>query len=223
MKSKIWLLISGALLTLTHLQADDGDYSNRQFSVNPGNMADGMFNPMRNFFGGSNRYYGDYYNYRYAPPAAYQRGYGYPGTAYYGYPPVYPGYQPLPQTGGYPSNAPAQQSPAAALSAQPPQAPASSSFTPPASSQTTYSEQFHFRPLDSSEQPTQGAEPPPPSTQQSFTPLNYPATQQFSDHTAGTQDMHTRDQNYRSNMEKAPGSEAGQMKFRPLDQPGYSE
>ncbi|MGD8913205.1 MAG: hypothetical protein PVJ68_10755 [Candidatus Thiodiazotropha sp.] len=224
MKSKIWLLISGALLTSSHLQADDGDYSNRQFSVNPGNMVDGMFNPMRGFFGGSNRYSDDYYKYRYAPPPAYQPGYGYgyPGSAY-GYPPVYPGYQPLPQTGGYPSNIPAQQPPAAAISTQPPQAPASSGFAPPASGQANYSEQYHFRPLDSSEQPTQGTVLSSPTTQQSHTPLNYPTTQQFPDQSAETQDMITRDQTYRSNLEKAPGSEAGQMKFRPLDKPGYSE
>jgi hypothetical protein len=219
MKSKIWLLISGTLLISTHLQADDKDYSNRQFNVNPGNMMDGMFNPMRNFFGGSNRYSDDYYNYRYAPPPAYQPGYGY-GYGYqgapYGYPPVNPGYQPLPQTGGYPSNTPPHQSPAAALSQQPPQAPTSSSYAPDssgaASGKSTYSEHFRFRPLDTSEQATEGREISPPSVQQPATYSNYPATQQPLDQTTEAQGMQIQS-----------GSQMGQLKFRPLDKPDYTE
>jgi hypothetical protein len=210
MKSKIWLLISGTLLISTHLQADD-DYSDRQFNVNPGNMMGGMFNPMRSFFGGSNRYSDDYYNYRYAPPPTYQPGYGYP-AAPYGYPPVNPSYQPMPQTGGYPSNIPVQQTSTAATRAQPSQAPASSNYTPAPSGQPTYSEHFRFRPLDTGEQPTQRTEISPPSAQQAATPSNYPATPQSSNQTSDAQSMMI-----------PPESQMGQLKFRPLDKPGYSE
>jgi hypothetical protein len=213
MKSKIWLLISGALLISTHLQADENDYSNRQFNVNPGNMMDGMFNPMRSFFGGSNRYSDDYSNYRYAPPPAYQPGYGYSyPAAPYGYPPVNPSYQPMPRAGGYPSNIPAQQTPTAASRAQPPQAPASSSHTPATSGQPTYSEHFRFRPLDTGAQPTQRTEISMPSAQQPAALLNYPPTQQPSNQTTATQGIQIPTE-----------SQTGQLKFRPLDKPGYSE
>jgi hypothetical protein len=223
MKSKMWLLISGVLLISAHLLADDRDYSNRQFNVNPGNMVDGMFNPMRGFFGGSNRYSDDYYNRRYAPPPAYQPGYGYgygyPGAPY-GYPPVNPGYQPLPQTGGYPTNIPPQHPPAATAGAQPHQTPASSSYTPAPSAQPGYSEHFRFRPLDTAEQPVGGTETSPPSARQPAAPPSYPATQQPSGRDIGTQ---TLKQGYGTDGQIPSGSQTGQLKFRPLDQPGYSE
>ncbi|MEW8070838.1 MAG: hypothetical protein AB2792_15055 [Candidatus Thiodiazotropha sp.] len=230
MKSKVWLLISGALLISIHLQADDSDYSNRQFSVNPGNMMGGMFNPMRNFFGGSNRYSDDYYNYRYTPPPAYQPGYGYPGAAH-GYPPVHPGFQPLPQAGGYSTSNPRQQPPAPTVNAEPPQTPSTPSYGPAVSDQPVYGEQFRFRPLNNEQltgktmQATTkgGAEISVPATGQPLAPLSYPATQQPVDQTTGTQGMHSMEQNFRPNPQLPSGTQQNQMKFRPLDKPGYSE
>ncbi|MBT3016933.1 MAG: hypothetical protein N0E58_07975 [Candidatus Thiodiazotropha endolucinida] len=231
MKSKIWLLISGTLLISTHLQADDSDYSNRQFNVNPGNMMGGMFNPMRNFFGGSNRYSDDYYNYRHAPPPGYHPGYGYPGAAY-GYPPVYPGYQPQPHAGSQPANTPAQQTPTAAVDAKPPQAPPVSGYGSTVSDQPVYGEGFRFRPLNSGEQATDKTIPatttgsteiPTKVTPQSPAPLGYPAARQPAGQTAGTLGAQTMQQSYKPSQEAQYGTQESQMKFRPLDKPGFSE
>jgi hypothetical protein len=191
MKSKIWLLISGACLISIHLQADESDYGNRQFTINPGNVMDGMYNPMRNLFGG-----------RYAPPHPYQPGYAYPGAGY-GYPPPHPGYQP--QGGVYPSYSPTQQLPAPSLGAQPSQTPAASDYssaTTPA--EPTYYEQFRFRPLDKSDVST-GMAP------------------KAAHETTGDQSILTPQQGYEPSLAMPPGTEAGQMKFRPLDKPGYTE
>ncbi|MEW8429476.1 MAG: hypothetical protein G8D61_07160, partial [gamma proteobacterium symbiont of Ctena orbiculata] len=64
MKTMAWLIVSGTLLISNQLHGGDPGYDNRQFTVNPGNMMDGMFNPMNSFFGGSDRYPYDHYNYR---------------------------------------------------------------------------------------------------------------------------------------------------------------
>ncbi|MES9950968.1 MAG: hypothetical protein ABW118_18570 [Candidatus Thiodiazotropha sp.] len=222
MKSKIWLLISGALLISTHLQADDSDYSNRQFNVNPGNMMGGMFNPMRNFFGGSNRYSDDYYNYRHVPPPGYHPGYGYPGAAY-GYPPVYPGYQPQQHAGGNPANTPTQQTPTAAVDVKPPQTPPVSGYGSTVSDRPDYDGGFRFRPLNSDKLSTDSAETPATVTPQSPAPLGYPATRQPAGQTAGAQGMQTMQQSYKPSMEAQYGTQESQMKFRPLDKPGFSE
>ncbi|MES9828152.1 MAG: hypothetical protein ABW201_07805 [Candidatus Thiodiazotropha sp.] len=219
MKSKIWLLISGTLLISTHLQADDSDYSNRQFNGNPGNMMGGMFNPMRNFFGGSNRYSDDYYNYRHAPPPGYHPGYGYPGAAY-GYPPVYPGYQPQRHADSNPANTPTQQTPTAAVDVKPPQAPPVSGYGSTVSDQPDYGERFRFRPLNSGKLSTDSAVPPATVTPQSPAPLGYPATRQPAGQTAGTQGMQ---QSYKPSMEAQYDTQESQMKFRPLDKPGFSQ
>jgi hypothetical protein len=66
--------------------------------------------------------------------------------------------------------------------------------------------------LDTGEQPTQGIEIPPTSAQQPATPSYYPATQPPSGQTTGAQ-----------GMQMPSESQTGQLKFRPLDKPGYSE
>jgi hypothetical protein len=197
MKSKIWLIISGAYLISIHLQADESDYGTRQFTINPGNVMDGMFNPMRNMFGGSNRYSDDYYNYRYAPPPPYLPGYGYPGQN--------PAYQFSPQQGGmYPLYEPRQQAPAPSVSAPPPQAPPASDYIPTAPAEPTYYEQFRFRPLEKSEISTQM---PPAETAE----------------VRRDQGILTPQQGYEPSLVIPPETGASQMKFRPLDKPGYSE
>lgn len=207
MKSKIWLLIGGACLITTHPMADDSNYDTRQMTINPGNVMDGMFNPMRNFFGGSNRYSEDYHNYRYAPPPYHQPGYGYPGAGY-GYPP--PGYQPPPLEGAYPSYSPTRQAPAPRVSAQPPvtaeppQTPPSPGYGPTPAAEPTYYKQFRFRPLDKS------------GTSADISP-------QVPPEPTGDQAILTPQRGYEPSLAIPPGAEAGQMKFRPLDKPGGTD
>ncbi|MES9969381.1 MAG: hypothetical protein ABW092_05060 [Candidatus Thiodiazotropha sp.] len=204
MNSRVWLVLSTILLISTSLQADDYGYDNRQFTINPGDAMGGMFNPMRNFFGGSNRYPDNYYDYRYAPPTTYAPGYGYPGTTY-GYPPVYPG--------GYPSFQPLQQQ----QTHQQPQAPTTEkrdvqtqvpAYTHPTPTQPVYEERYRFRPLDSGEPaaPLNETSPQPPAPQATL-PRNRGAMEQY----------------YSPAIEATGGGQQQQMKFRPLDKPGYSE
>jgi hypothetical protein len=202
MKYKIWLLFSGACLISTHLQADDSDYASRQFNINPGNVMDGMFNPMRNFFGGSNRYADDYYNYRSAPPLPYHPGYGYPGAGY-GYPPAIPGYRPLPQGGIYPSYSPNPQPPAPMISEESPQTPSAAAYDTSVPAEPTQYEKFRFRPLDNK------------GMSADMTPRN--ASESNVD-----QGVLTPQQGYESTLTMPQGAEVDQLKFRPLDQPGYT-
>lgn len=239
MKTKVWpvkrqhniygvLAVSGTLLISTLSHAADPGYNDsagdsRQFNINPGNMMDGMVNPMRNFFGGSDRYSNDYYNYRYAPPPAYAPpGYGYPGTAY-PYPPGYPGYpgyQPPSHVGGYASPPSAQQPPAASVNTQPP--PPVSTFRPAPSEQPAYTEQYRFRPLDSTDQPT-GGPIAGPTYQESIPPTGYSATRQAVPPGAVPPGSHTMEPGYGPNFVPGSGTQEQRMIFRPLDKPGYSE
>ncbi|WP_316366244.1 hypothetical protein [Candidatus Thiodiazotropha sp. CDECU1] len=231
MNSKVWLILSSILLISTHLQADDSGYGNRQFTFNPGNGMGDMFNPMRNFFGGSNRYSDDYYNHPYAPPTAYPPGYGYPGAAY-GYPPVNPAYPPQPQVGGYPSFPPVQQPQAPTTDKKGSQTPPPA-YSHPTSNQPVYGEQYRFRPLESSEpaaierprdSATERAEyASPPVQQQAPAPISYPSSQPQAEQASIPRSSHAMEQSYSPAIEPTAGTQQGQMKFRPLDQPGYSE
>jgi hypothetical protein len=194
MKTKIWLLFSGACLISTHPQADNSDYASRQFNINPGNVMEGMYNPMRNFFGGSNRYPDNYYRSRSAPPPPYHPGYGYPGAGY-GYPPTNPGYQPLPQRGVYPSYS---ATPEAA-----PQTPPASGYDTTVPGEPTHYENFRFRPLDNSG-------------------ISADTAPQTVPETTVDQGGLTPQQGYEPSLTMPQGAEADQMKFRPLDQPGYT-
>jgi hypothetical protein len=202
MKTNIWLLFSGACLISTHLQADDSAYTNRQFNINPGNVMDGMFNPMRNLFGGSNRYPDDYYQYRSIPPPPYHPGYGYSGAGY-GYPPANPGYRPLPQGSIYPSYSQTPQAPAPRISEESPQIPPTSGNNTTVPAEPTHYENFRFRPLDNSE-------------------ISVDTASQTAPETTVEQGFLTPQQGYEPSLTMPQGAEANQMKFRPLDQPGYT-
>ncbi|PVV08337.1 MAG: hypothetical protein B6D72_16615 [gamma proteobacterium symbiont of Ctena orbiculata] len=218
MKTKVWLIVSGTLLIANQLHAGDPGYDNRQLSINPGNMMDGMFNPMNSFFGGSDRYPNDYYNYRYAPPPAYPPVYGHPGTDY-GYPPVHPGYQSLPQTGGYPSPpAPAQQPQPSTVNVEPTPPPA---YNRAPSVPPGYAEKYRFRPLEATEPAVEnkGGSPYP---QESAPQSGYSAAPPMGQ-TAAPQSRHAMEGGYGPSMGSQPQTQESQMKFRPLDQPGYTE
>ncbi|MCU7945335.1 MAG: hypothetical protein KZQ72_01600 [Candidatus Thiodiazotropha sp. (ex Cardiolucina cf. quadrata)] len=169
MRCMVWPIICSTLLITADLQAGEPQYessnSGRQFNVNPNNMMNGMPNPMRNMFGGSNRYRDGYDNYRYAPPPppGYPPVYGYPGNPY-PQPPVpysYPGQIPNSGHSALPQGSPQPQMPAAApVQPQPtttgyvnnrpnrPQPPVATTTYQP-----TYQESYRFRPLDTM-QPT---------------------------------------------------------------------
>lgn len=220
MKTKVWLICSATLLISTQAHAVDPGYgdpsgSNRQFNVNPGNMMNGMFNPMHNFFGGSDRYSNDYYNYRYPVPPAYAPGYGYPGAAY---PPVYPGYQPPPQAGGYAPTPSAQQPPAAPATTQPP----APTYRAAPSTQPVYGEKYRFRPLHSDD--TSTAVPLDESPYQvPQAPTGYSATGQAARGSSVPSSPYSTGPDYGPAIETAPGTQERRMIFRPLDKPGYSQ
>ncbi|MEW8625270.1 MAG: hypothetical protein AB2551_05925 [Candidatus Thiodiazotropha sp.] len=219
-----WLsLCTLIILGSTDLSAE-GD--TRQFNVNPGNMMGGMMNPMRNMFGGYDRNQGRYYdNYDspyYAPQAYpyYPQGYGaYPGT---GYPQAPAGYgAPSAQ---YPAN-PYQQpmEPAAQTPAYPEQAaPVYQQPQPVMQPATPYAnapqEQFHFRPMDQqstvqdSTPPATSLYPQPQTTEPRGGQGYYssPAPSAASAYPQGYQQQ-----------PQVPVDPS--MKFRPLDQPGYSQ
>ncbi|MEW8425211.1 MAG: hypothetical protein AB2654_06525 [Candidatus Thiodiazotropha sp.] len=216
MKTMAWLIVSGTLLISNQLHGGDPGYDNRQFTVNPGNMMDGMFNPMNSFFGGSDRYPYDHYNYRHAPPPAYPPAYGHPGTSY-GYPPVYPGYQSLPQTGGYSTPpAPVQQPqpPTANVEPAPPAA-----YNQAPSAQPGYAEKYRFRPLDATE-PAAENKGGSPSPREAAPLSGYPPAPPM-DQTAAPQSRHAMEGGY--GPSRGSQTQESQMKFRPLDKPGYTE
>ncbi|MCU7930426.1 MAG: hypothetical protein KZQ90_06470 [Candidatus Thiodiazotropha sp. (ex Codakia rugifera)] len=174
MRCMVWPTVCCTLLITTHLQAGEPQYessnSGRQFNVNPGHMMNGMPNPMRNMFGGSNRYRDGYDNYRYAPPPppGYPPVYGYPGNPYpqpplnYGYPgqipnsghPALPQGDPQPQT---PAVAPVQPQPTTTehVNNRPnrQQSPVATTTYQP-----VHQESYRFRPLDTM-QPTEKESP----------------------------------------------------------------
>jgi hypothetical protein len=162
------------------------DGNNRQFNFNPGNMMNGMGNPMRNMFGSSGRGYDDYgYPGAGYPPPAYPPTYGYPA-----YQAPYPGYAQPNQVApdpaqathySYPSALPVPAEPAA-----PPASQASVYNRPPAAAQQYRpgfnqpdpASQYRFRPLEADAavkeslpaQPAAEATMAPPSQQLAPTP-----------------------------------------------------
>ena len=171
-----WLTICTLpILSCTQLIADENQ-DGRHFNINPGNMMNGMMNPMRNMFGGSNRdrgLYNDYYynDYQYYGPQAYPihpPEYGYPGSAY-GQPPA--GYGAVPRGTYYPSNPGYQPQPQATPPSQTYSEPTNPNrYRPPVEAPTAApaypsspQEQFQFRPLDNQASvPEQGQYAPTP-------------------------------------------------------------
>ncbi|MEJ2453338.1 MAG: hypothetical protein P8103_04170 [Candidatus Thiodiazotropha sp.] len=146
----------------------DADNTSRQFNFNPGDVMNGMGNPMGNFFGSSNRRYNDYPSGGYAPPA-YPPAYGYP--AYPGYQPAYPGYgypaQPpatpaYPATDAAPSGQPNRMPPGAQPMTQPPaygSAPPAAADYQPRFANPGQADHFRFRPLEETAPPPAQASP----------------------------------------------------------------
>ncbi|MCU7893176.1 MAG: hypothetical protein KZQ78_16950 [Candidatus Thiodiazotropha sp. (ex Ustalcina ferruginea)] len=239
MRCRVWPIICSTLLITAHLQAGEPQYessnSGRRFNVNPGNMMNGMPNPMRNMFGGSNRYRGNYDNYRYAPPPppGYPPVYGYPGNPY-PQPPInysYPGQMPNSGHSALPQGGPQPQTPAAApVQPQPtttgyvnnrPNRPQPHVAT--TTYQPAYQESYRFRPLDTM-QPT---EENPPVT---VTPVKEVITEDPQQPAQETEQPPLSPQKQPTQTTYAPQTEAlpidqddQMMRFRPLDKPGYSQ
>jgi hypothetical protein len=197
--------------------SDDGDSGNREFHFNPGNVMNRMPNPMQNFFGSSNRrYYG--YEDRYAPPPAYPPTYGYPGyppQAGYGYGYPYP--QAVPQV------APAAPPSPEAGTAQVEQ-PAAAKYRAPENV-----EGYRFRPM-------QEVTPTPvreemPATSQSYPsqqiqpPVEYPSYQPMQEPLAPitTPEPLAAPAPVAKSAPETITHEGKTLKFRPLNQPGYSQ
>ena len=244
------ILIITSLCMSTPLVAQDGYYSDsdsdgnsRHFNFNPGNMMNGMTNPMRSMFGSSRRGYDDYPGAGYPPP--YPPTYGYPA-----YQPAHPGYAqpyqapPAPTQASpynYPSAVPAPAEPVAPAQA-PAQAPAYQPPTAagqpyqPAFSEPAAASRYQFRPLEGTEtganpafrSPSQApvpaaagaTQPTPPGlgSQPAGAPGNQPlAPLNYPDPSAGA---------YASPapVTQAPAPQPDPShRFRPLDKPGYSD
>ncbi|MEJ2619481.1 MAG: hypothetical protein P8163_04320 [Candidatus Thiodiazotropha sp.] len=213
-----WLSLCPLLILGSMDLYAEGD--TRQFNVNPGNMMDGMMNPMRNMFGGYDRNQGRYndgydnpYYGRQSYPH-YPQGYNaYPGSTY----PQAPAGYGAPTT-QYPANSGYQQP----LQPAVPQSPSYLQQAAPEYQQpqtmpqpTPYSnaprEQFHFRPLD--QQPTTQEYQQPPVTSA------YPQTQGG----AGYYNSPTPSTGPQGYQQPPQVTVDPSMKFRPLDQPGYSQ
>ncbi|MES9992138.1 MAG: hypothetical protein ABW098_09305 [Candidatus Thiodiazotropha sp.] len=216
MKTKVWLIVGGTLLISYQLKAEDSGYDNRQFTINPGNMMGGMFNPMNNFFGGSDPYPNDYYSYPYAPPPGYPPAYGYPGAGY-GYPPLYPGYQPLPQSGAYPAPGPTTEQPQSSTANVQPAPPAT--YNQPPSVQPGFTKKYRFRPLEANEPAANNNNSSSPITKQ----INSSVPAQPMGQAVAPQYQEAPQGGYGQGRINQPATQETQMKFRPLDQPGYSE
>ncbi len=231
----------------------DADNTTRQFNFNPGDMMNGMGNPMRNFFGSSNRRYNDYPSGGYAPPA-YPPAYGYP--AYPGYQTPYPGYgdpaQPpaapeYPATHAAPSGQPFQVAPPAASRMPPPAygaAPPAATNYQPMVANPDQSAPYRFRPLEETAPPpvqdSLQQRPPEPTAMPQprevappaagyreaapLAPLTYPQESGYpeplapltypeAEAPAPAPQVEMRD----SRIQPDPN-----LKFRPLDKPGYS-
>ncbi|MES9941959.1 MAG: hypothetical protein ABW104_10850 [Candidatus Thiodiazotropha sp. 6PLUC2] len=232
-----WLTVFTLLvLGASELSAED-QQTGRHFNVNPNNMMGGMMNPMRNMFGGYDRDRGGYNNYN--------------NTPYYG-PQAYPGYpQGQPYPGGYAQppasyNTPAAQYPANPGYQQPVQQPsptpsyreqASPRYQPaPATGSTKQygsapQEQFRFRPIEQQAAAQNSAQTLNTPYQQAPTSAAQTPSAYYNSPTSpqGIQQPPA----YQSSSEGAsasytPYNEATEqleptMKFRPLDQPGYSQ
>ncbi|MET0089397.1 MAG: hypothetical protein ABW068_05130 [Candidatus Thiodiazotropha sp.] len=247
-----WLALSVlSVLNIPASLADDGQDS-RQFNFNPGNMMGGMMNPMRGMFNGTDRdrgYYDNYYaNPSYYGPPGYPGEYGYPGGAYAqpypGYANGYPGYYAAPQP--VPQELPSVRQ-------QPDREPAPTYYepqeAPPTYWQQPSKDAYSFRPMDSQPDagggyPETSAPYPQPGTytapQSGYTsgyePMpqdpyqagyeSAPAYPAPSGPVGGYNDPYNtapvspyQGQSYNGYGESTePG-----LKFRPLDQPGYSQ
>ncbi len=266
-----WLVVSVlSLLNLPTSLADDHQDS-RQFNFNPGNVADGMMNPMRGMFGGSDRnrgYYDDYYGnpYYYGNPSyygspGYPGEYGYPGYGYaqpnpgYGAYPAYPDYYAAPVA---PRSQPMPQEQPSARQA-PNQEPAPTYYepqgAPPSYWQQPSTDAYTFRPMQAQPDLSGGyPQPQAPYTQPETYPSGpdtYPSPQSGypNGYEAMPQDGYgsyeqspayptpTGPVGAYSDPYSAPpartypgqeingynGSLESGLKFRPLDQPGYSQ
>ncbi|MES9861624.1 MAG: hypothetical protein ABW157_21815 [Candidatus Thiodiazotropha sp. LLP2] len=230
-----WLTVYTLLVLGSSELSGDDQQNSRQFNVNPNNMMGGMMNPMRNMFGGSGRNqggYNDYYNTPYYAPQAYPgypQGYPYPSGNYgqppmgYGAPtaqyPVNPGYQQPTQ----------QASPTPSYTEQPAQ---NYQSAPTSRSTTQYrsapQEQFQFRPMDqqpaeqnstgSLNMPYQQSPTPTPQASSGYS-SNPPSPQGYQQPPVYRNNSQDPSANY------TPYNDAVEptMKFRPLDQPGYSQ
>jgi hypothetical protein len=202
----IWLAICVlSFLALPIMLSADEYQDGRHFSVNPGDMMGGMMNPMRDMFGGYDRDRGYYNAYppTYYPPRAYPQypsKYAYPGMAhgqpYSGYAPASPYYQAPP---GYQPNIDAPNYPSEPSVHQTPYPPSEQAATePPYRSSPSAERPFHFRPME----PLQAETPPA-----------YPEAK------TEVQSKKT----YPSQSAKTSNPVESRLKFRPLDQPGYSQ
>ncbi|MET0066433.1 MAG: hypothetical protein ABW076_08820 [Candidatus Thiodiazotropha sp.] len=178
-----WAWLALSILSALNLPAAlaDENQDSRQFNFNPGNMADGIMNPMRSMFGGSGHdrgYYDDYYGAPpYYGPPGYPGDYGYPGNSYAqpypGYSAGYPGYyaQPAaPQSQPVPQQQPAvRQAPVRETSPgyYDPQV-----TTPPAYWQQPSQDAYSFRPMENQPENSGGYPEAAPVYQQ---PGTYPA------------------------------------------------
>ena len=229
MKRHLRLMIWGLLPACSLLMAQDyygptgdGDRETREFNFNPGNMMNRMPNPMQNFFGSSNRRYDGYPEGRYAPPPAYPPAYGYPThqpPAGYGY-----GYP-------YPQTAPVQAAPTPAAPTPTPTQKPQAVRSEPKPSAPEYRlpgnmQGYRFRPMDNQadtkKEDIKTAAPVPqqealapiePSSigrmQEPLAPFTYPEATETKPPPAKL-------------LPETVTHEGRTMKFRPLDQPGYT-
>lgn len=225
MKRHLRLMIWGLLPACSLLMAQDyygpagdGDRETREFNFNPGNAMNRMPNPMQSFFGSSNRRYNGYPEGRYAPPPAYPPAYGYPThqpPAGYGY-----GY-PYPQT----APAPAAPTPAPVPKPQTVRSepkPAAPEYRLPGNMQG-----YRFRPLDDQAEPAKAdiGEPAPAPQPEAIAPIEYPPINSAPEPIAPITYPETTETN-KPTAKLAPETvihEGRTMKFRPLDQPGYTQ
>jgi hypothetical protein len=196
---------------------DNSDNGNREFHFNPGNVMNRMPNPMQNFFGSSNRRYNGYED-RYVPPPAYPPAYAYPGyqpQAGYGYGYPYP--QAAPQVS--PPPAPAPETGRARVE----QPPAAAQYRAPENV-----EGYRFRPMQEVTTPPAREEMPvgsqtyPP--QQNQAPTEYPSYQPLQEPLAPitTPEPQVAPAPVAKSAPETITHEGKSLKFRPLDQPGYS-
>ncbi|MCU7853194.1 MAG: hypothetical protein KZQ80_13385 [Candidatus Thiodiazotropha sp. (ex Monitilora ramsayi)] len=247
MKRHLWPIAWSIFLASSPVTAQDlyspsyeNDTENREFHFNPNNVMNRMPNPMQGIFGSSNRRYNSYPSGRYAPPPAYPPGYGYPayqpptgygyGTAPGGYantltPPAVS--RPKPQ----PVIAPENKAPYQAQSLPKPE------YQAPGTMQG-----YRFRPMDNQADPSKNntvdtaapTQPPAPLStipsmvtappQEPLAPMTYPPALAAPEPLAPLTYPDTQ-KDTAPPIKKAPETvthEGRTMKFRPLDQPGYT-
>lgn len=250
----IILMASSLCLAVPALAQDsysgyDSDGNTRQFNFNPGNMMNGVGNPMRNMFGSSRRNYDDYgYPGAGYPPPAYPPAYGYPA-----YQAPYPGYAQPNQIApaqatpyNYPSAVPLPAEPAAQPAPQAPaydRQPAAAQQYRPGFSQPDPASQYRFRPLDATAEenrplqssPVAPMTPPQPmapataapnrAQAEPLAPLSYPPAQPADQPLAPITYPEAPPPAPASPppMTQAPAVQSDpNLRFRPLDKPGYS-